>query len=109
MLLSTHSSIIVSDVAHPQLVLLVKDGEGHTQIVDIQTPTLGGDPSDIVVNILGAPRAGGELNAEKLTAALERGERQELEALLKYVSPGYWRFRIRNRLESLDASSDPTA
>lgn len=105
-LLSTHSSIVISDVAHPQLVLLVKDDKGHTQVVDVQTPTFGADPSDIATNILGAPRAGGALSAEYLKMALERGNREELEAMLGIVSPGYWRFRIRDRLESLDAVSD---
>ncbi len=105
-LLSTHSSIVISDVAHPQLVLLVKDHQGRTKVIDVQTPTFGADPSDIAINILGAPRAGGVLSARELKAALERGDREELAALLQIVSPGYWRFRIRTRLEELDASSN---
>jgi ABC-type transport system involved in cytochrome c biogenesis ATPase subunit len=108
-LLSTHSSIVISDVAHPQLILLVKDDAGRTQVVDVHTPTFGADPSDIAINILGAPRAGGTLSAARLKAALERGNREELQALLDIVSPGYWRFRIRDRLESLDVTSDPIA
>ena len=108
-LLSTHSSIVISDVAHPQLVLLVKDDKGFAEVVDVQTPTFGADPSDIAINILGAPRAGGALSADRLTKALERGNSDELRALLDIVSPGYWRFRIRDRLESLHAASDSTA
>ncbi|RMH47320.1 MAG: hypothetical protein D6694_02170, partial [Gammaproteobacteria bacterium] len=108
-LLSTHSSIVISDIAHPQMVLLVKDERGYTRPLDIRTPTLGADPSDIAVAVLGAGGSAGSLADEELDAALKRGDREELERLLAIVSPGYWRFRIRSRLEDLNAASDQTA
>jgi len=108
-LLSTHSSIVISDIAHPQMVLLVKDERGYTRPLNIRTPTFGADPSDIAVAVLGAGGSGGALADEELDAALKRGDREELKRLLAIVSPGYWRFRIRSRLEELDATSDQTA
>lgn len=109
-LLTTHSAIVVSDVAADQLLVFTKDEAGKAHLADFQTPIFGADPSDVMINLFGTKRAGGAYSARTLREALDRGERAELEKLLDEVGPGYWRFRIRDRLESLkDAPSNETA
>jgi ABC-type transport system involved in cytochrome c biogenesis ATPase subunit len=109
-LLTTHSAIVVSDVAADQLLVFTKDEEGKAHLADFQTPIFGADPSDVMINLFGTGRAGGEYSARILREALDHGTHADLEKLLDEVGPGYWRFRIRDRLESLkNASSDETA
>lgn len=108
-LLTTHSSIAVSDVPTSQVILLNKGETGQTQVVDFRAPMFGADPSDIMINVFGTGRAGGVYSTRILRAALERGDPKELTELLEIVGPGYWRFRIRDRLESLNAAPDQSA
>ncbi|TAK35597.1 MAG: hypothetical protein EPO30_11835 [Lysobacteraceae bacterium] len=108
-LLTTHSSITMSDVPTSQVVLLNKDESGLAQVVDFRAPMFGADPSDIMINVLGTGRAGGVYSARILREALERSDPKELAELLEIVGPGYWRFRIRDRLESLNAAPDQSA
>lgn len=49
----------------------------------------------------GTERSVGHRSTRLLSEAVERGNVQELERLLGIVGPGYWRYRIEDRLEEL--------
>jgi len=104
-LISTHSSIVLTDVPSSQIILLVKGESGVTEVIDLRNPTFGADPSDIMINVLDTGYAGGVYSSDLINKALERANPEELVRLLEEVSPGYWRFRIRDLLNQLNDPS----
>jgi len=104
-LVTTHSSIMLSDVTESQVTLLSKNSQGWSEEVVIRTPILAVDPSDIMVDWFETKKSVGAYATRYLTEALERGNQEELRKLLNQIGPGYWRYRIQDRLEELDASS----
>ena len=104
-LVTTHSSIMLSDVTESQVILLSKNSQGWSEEVVIRTPILAVDPSDIMVDWFETKKSVGAYATRYLSEALERGDKEELQELLNQVGPGYWRYRIQDRLEELDASS----
>jgi hypothetical protein len=104
-LVTTHSSIMLSDVTKSQVTLLSKNSQGWSEEVVIRTPILAVDPSDIMVDWFETKKSVGAYATRYLSEALERGNQEELRKLLDQIGPGYWRYRIQDRLEELDASS----
>jgi energy-coupling factor transporter ATP-binding protein EcfA2 len=104
-LVTTHSSIMLSDVTESQVTLLSKNLQGWSEEVLIRTPILAVDPSDIMVDWFETKKSVGAFATRYLSEALERGDKEELRKLLSQVGPGYWRYRIQDRLEEIDASS----
>ena len=104
-LVTTHSSIMLSDVTESQVTLLSKNSQGWSEEVVIRTPILAVDPSDIMVDWFETKKSVGAFATRYLNEALERGNQEELQKLLNQIGPGYWRYRIQDRLEGLDASS----
>lgn len=105
-LLTTHSTIVMSDVTANQVHLFVKGEDGKTQVNDTQSPLFGADPSYVMTNLLGTGRPGGTYSKEYLEAALKRNNRDELRNLLNLVGPGYWRLRIDEQLGGDDDLSN---
>jgi hypothetical protein len=104
-LMTTHSSIMLSDVTESQVTLLSKNLQGWSEEVVIRTPIFAVDPSDIMVDWFETKKSVGAFATRYLSEALEKGNPQELRKLLDQIGPGYWRYRIQDRLEELDASS----
>jgi energy-coupling factor transporter ATP-binding protein EcfA2 len=104
LLMTTHSMIVVSDLTASQIHLFVKGDDGHAQVIDTLSPTFGADPGEIMNDLLGTGRPGGVYSRNYLDAAIKRGNTNELAELVEIVGPGYWRFRIRARLEELNAT-----
>ncbi len=104
-IVTTHSSIMLSDVTESQVTLLSKNSQGWSEEVVIRTPILAVDPSDIMVDWFETKKSVGAFATRYLSEALERGNQEELRKLLDQVGPGYWRYRIQDRLEELHASS----
>jgi energy-coupling factor transporter ATP-binding protein EcfA2 len=104
-LIATHSSITLSDVARDDIVVLDR-GINHTSLSSKpRIETLATDPSDIMVHVFGAPNPAGELGIERIRSALEKipGEGRKarqarLKDLLEKVGPGYWSYSIRQEL-----------
>jgi hypothetical protein len=103
-LISTHSSLVLRDVPSSQVILLFKNEKGTTDIVDFRNPTFGADADEIITSVLDPGQNDDSYSDDEITKALERGKPEELKSLLEEVSPGYWRFRIRDVLEKLNAS-----
>lgn len=104
-IITTHSSIMLSDITESQVVLLTKNEYGWSEQVRIHSPLLAVDPSEIMVDYFQTKKSVGAFATRYLNAALERGNYKELEQLLDQVGPGYWRYRIQNKLEELNAPS----
>lgn len=105
LLITTHSSIVLSDVTESQVIVLVRGSDGWARRHFLRIPLLAVDPSEIMVNWFGTERSVGERSTRLLNEAVERGDREELQRLLGLVGPGYWRYRIQDRLEELRAAS----
>ncbi len=105
LLVTTHSMIVISDVTASQVLLLVKGDDGRVQVIDTLAPTFGADPGEIMNDLLGTGRPGGVYSRDYLKDALKRGDLAELTELVEITGPGYWRFRIRARIEELHAAS----
>ncbi len=98
-LITTHSSIALSDVRPQDLLILRRqgqftEGDKATQPPGIQT--FGADPSDILVHVFGTRSASGERSLRFIKKQIGLSNtREDLEKLAKIVAPGYWRYRIQ--------------
>jgi predicted ATPase len=114
-LMTTHSSITLSDVTSRDIWILRRDGDYTSRAVRPDVKTLGADPSDIMVYIFEAENAvgaQGEAYIERKLmeiahitgdspGGIARKKREALESLLKQVGPGDWSFLIRRDLHDL--------
>lgn len=104
LLITTHSSIVLSDVTEAHVIALARGEDGISRRQFIRVPLLAVDPSEIMVNWFGTERSVGQRATRLLSEAVERGDIDELEKLLGLVGPGFWRYRIQDRLEELRAT-----
>ncbi|QIN81585.1 AAA family ATPase [Rubrobacter tropicus] len=105
-LITTHSSIVLTDVPREDIVILNR-GAGFTD--DYSFPgikTFASDPSDVMVHVFGAPQATGAASVQQIQEALERSRREpnqdELRWLFDRTGPGYWSYRIRRELARME-------
>jgi hypothetical protein len=108
-IISTHSSIALTDVFAEEIELLQIE-DGTTVVGRVTMPTFGADPSEIMINVFGAPDSLGKRALEYLDAQLVRDwqpeERDELEYLIRHVGPGYHRSELRTIWRKLGAPQD---
>lgn len=110
-LMTTHSSITLSDVFNQDIWILKRNNDHTSEVLKPNLSTLGADPSDIIVYVFGAENATGAQSAayieneiRRITSAereTHRWKRERLEYLLRQVGPSHWRFLIRRELHSL--------
>nr|WP_277620406.1 AAA family ATPase [Rippkaea orientalis] len=107
-LISTHSSITLTDVPKENIMVLDRNGNYTNKSLKPSMNTFAADPSDIMVHVFGSPYPSGELSINRLENELENKfnrspqERKEtLENLKDVVASGYWRFVIRQELQTL--------
>lgn len=108
-LITTHSSITLTDVPKGDIILLNRRGPFTDSADHPSVRTLAADPSDIMVHVFGTPYASGERAVSHILQELEAiGEskrpeqKKKLEQLLDEVSPGYWSYRIRQTLKRME-------
>ena len=108
-LLTTHSSITLTDVSKENILVLQR-GDTYTQ--EALTPTmetLAADPSDIITGVFGASQATGAQGLERIKngifRALKRSSIDEQERLLRRLSheiaPGYWSFLVLHQIDEV--------
>lgn len=106
-LLTTHSSIVLSDAFREQIILLTKDELGRARREELIAPTKGADPSEIMVNVLRAPDSIPGYTLRELDRLLEREwkreDRAELEQWIRRLGPGYHRSELRTIWRRLNA------
>ena len=106
-LITTHSSITLTDVPREDIVVLSRGANFTSHASHPGMQTFAADPSDVMVHVFGAPVAAGAQSVERIEQALKPDQdpaarRAELEKLLAVVGPGYWSFRIRRVLLELE-------
>lgn len=106
-LISTHSSIALTEVLAQEITLLKKDDE--TILGRLTTPTFGADPSEIMINVFDAPDSIGKRALEYLDTLLDKtdwtsAEIDELGQLIQHIGPGYYRSELRIKWRQLRAS-----
>jgi hypothetical protein len=104
-LITTHSSVTLTDVPRDDIVILGRDLHFTSHASRPPMQTFAADPSDIMVHVFNAPVAAGAQSVEIIKQALEAAQHQDpstrraaLENLLNLVGPGYWSYRLRRAL-----------
>jgi predicted ATP-binding protein involved in virulence len=108
-LITSHSSITLTDVPREDIMILQRDANFTSHASHPGMQTFAADPSDIMVHVFGAPVAAGAQSVARIETALkaEPGQdpstrREELQKLLDIVGPGYWSYRIRRELLGME-------
>lgn len=109
LLVVSHSSIGLSDVADGQVTIMRRGEDGFAVTFDPVMKTFGADPSEIMSVVFRTELSIGAYAAQLLSSAVESGEREKLAAYLERVGPGMWMFRLKRRLEDFDAASPESA
>jgi predicted ATPase len=106
-LISTHSSIALTDVFADEIVLL-KKADGETIVVPVPIPTFGADPSEIMIRLFDAPDSIGKRALEYLEEQLKiewrPEQRAELDRLIRKIGAGYYRAELRTAWKNLHAA-----
>lgn len=105
LLIVSHSSIALSDVTESQVMVLRRSSGGYTTVQSPSLKTFGTDPSEIMVVLFRTDLSVGALASQLLESAVTTGDQAQLQDFLNRVGPGMWRFRLRQRLEALNAPS----
>ena len=106
-IISTHSSISLTDVFDDEIHLLKKE-DGNAYVSRITSTTFGADPSEIMINIFDATDSIGKRSLEWLNQQLEKkwtsDQKEELEKIIKKIGPGLHRSELRTIWRRLNAS-----
>jgi len=94
-ILTTHASIVLTDAFSDEVILMTYAGQ------QIPPRTLGGEPGELLQSVLGASQTVGKRAIRKIQKALETKDRATLEAMLKQVGPGLYRFTIIEELQDV--------
>jgi len=105
LLITTHSSILLSDVTENQITVFVKSPEGIAEQRRPGIKTFGADPSEIMMVTFDTELSSGAKSEDVLIAAIQNGDREKVVGLLEVIGPGMWRFRLKQRLEEINAAS----
>ncbi len=104
-LITTHSSILLSDVTEDQITVFVKSPTGITEQRRPGIKTFGADPSEIMMVTFDTELSSGAKSEEDLVMAIQNGDREKVSGFLEMIGPGMWRFRLKQRLKEIDAAS----
>lgn len=107
-LVSTHTSLALTDVFDSEITRLWKEG-GITSINPLSQPTFGADPGRILLNVFNAPDVIGKRAAEFLREQLDpakwpRERKEELERLIDEVGSGWPRAKLMDILDQIEKS-----
>lgn len=102
-IITTHSSIALSDVPSDDVLVLRRDGKFTSgEEHDAGINTFGADPSDIMVHVFGTLSPNGERSRTFIREEIgRRNTAVELNELSNFVAPGYWRYRIQLEAQSI--------
>lgn len=106
-LVSTHTSLALTDVFSCEITRLVKD-LGITRAERVVHPTFGADPGRLLLHVFGAPDVIGSRAAEFLRSKLDpaqwpREDREKLRSLIDEIGSGWPRAKLMDILDELDA------
>jgi len=96
---------LLSDVTENQVNVFVKSPAGITEQRRPGIKTFGADPSEIMMVTFDTELSSGAKSEDELIKATQNGNREKVVGLLEMIGPGMWRFRLKQRLEEIDATS----
>ena len=105
--ITTHSSITLTDAKNDTIIVLNRNGTFTSQTFQPTIHTYAADPSDIIVNIFNAPEAAGAQSVDQIRQALSNqidkvNQQKRLRQLLTQVGSGYWSYQLRRKLAQID-------
>ena len=108
-MISTHSSIALTDAFDDEIQLLKKQ-DGQAYISRITSTTFGADPGEIMINIFDAEDSIGKRSLKWLETQVDRewspGQKKELENLIRRIGAGLHRSELRTIWRKLNDSRD---
>jgi predicted ATPase len=97
-IISTHSSIALTDVPRNSIVKFTRDGRYLTGKQAITTPsiqTFGADPTDIMVHVFGTNFGNGTYSTNEIRKRISDCESdKQFDELEEIIAPGYWQYRL---------------
>jgi hypothetical protein len=107
-LITTHSSITLTDLLKKDIIALQRAGAFTRDASNPTMSTFGGDPAEIMVQLFSSEYATGQRAVSAILGALEErppeersSQIEDLEQLLRDVSPGYWTYKIKATIKRL--------
>ncbi|MCP4695857.1 MAG: hypothetical protein GY862_03250 [Gammaproteobacteria bacterium] len=104
--ISTHSSIALTDVFDNEIIRLKKQ-DGKACVSPVTTTTFGADPSEIMIDVFDADDSIGVRSLAWLNAQLKRewtpDQKAELEKIIRQIGPGLHRSELRTIWRKLNA------
>jgi energy-coupling factor transporter ATP-binding protein EcfA2 len=113
-LISTHSSIALTDVFNDEIVLSEKR-DGEVKRIELVSATFGADPNEVMIRLFGVPDSVGQRATGWLEQKIQEGywqpeQKEELARLIQKIGPGFYRSELRTILKRLeDAASHHNA
>lgn len=109
-LITTHSSITLTDVPQEDIVVLDRNANYTENSFHPGLKTFGADPGDIMVHVFGTQYPMGAFSVHRIEQELNNSmnrsseeRRKILEELLdKVVAQGYWSYLIRRELKAIE-------
>lgn len=107
-LISTHTSLALTDVFSCEITRFVKE-EGVTKQRPVLNPTFGADPGRLLLHVFGAPDVIGARAAEFLREKLRKvdwtdEDREKLRELVDEIGSGWPRAKLVELLDELDGN-----
>jgi hypothetical protein len=106
-MLATHSDLTVSDADRAEVHMLEPNSE--TGAIEVTRPVVSpfaADRDEITRHVFGASGGNGHRGIGYVDGALKSDSREELEAAIDRVGPGYNMFRLQYALRKLDDDVD---
>jgi len=98
--LATHSDLTLTDADRSDVFVFdYGDGANDLNPTAPSISPLGADRSEITQQVFGASSSSGRRAIEIVNYALEHGDRDQRQATLRRLGPGFQRFRLRYALE----------
>ncbi|WP_454861684.1 AAA family ATPase [Peribacillus frigoritolerans] len=101
-IIATHSTLLLTDADPSQLYLLEKENKEVPRIVPLSISTFAANRAEISQRIFGTKQPIGQYSMRLLEEKFERNNKSELVKLLDKVGPGYYRYRVQNKLLDLE-------
>lgn len=101
-LISTHSSIVLSDVFNNEIIMVEKT-DGGSNVRSVDEPTFATDPSSLMMTIFGADDSIGKRAQEFIERKLNQAtgtedEIEDIERLIARMGSGFYRSELRTLL-----------
>ncbi|MED3126819.1 AAA family ATPase [Bacillus wiedmannii] len=103
-IIATHSTLLLTDADPDQLYLLEKYAGLGPKITPLAISTFAANRAEISKRIFGTNFQIGQYAMRLIEEKFNQNNKGELEKLLQKVGPGYYRYRLYNKLQEIELS-----